>query len=210
MSGCRPRARAILTPRGLRVCAQVLCSRQLGKSMVLARASPGGLIQVSGRASAASWGGQGGRSLCGIDEVNFPPAAAPGRPPELGGRGWVCWCEGRVRGEGVGIYAQFSRSEAVSCMLPRSSDRCGGESLAREEDDMSGIRAGCGSLEHVVSDHMALLRLRCARCAIPGVVHRSVISVLCSHGCDLGPLLIQPSVQRIPRYMNLGDTLSLL
>lgn len=85
------------------------------------------------------------------------------------------------------------------------TDRCAGGSLARDEDDMSGIRAGCGFLEHVVSDHMALLCLWCARCAIPGVWHRVVISVLCSHGCDLGPSLVQPSVQQIP-----GDTLSLL
>lgn len=64
-------------------------------------------------------GGARGRNLCGIDEVNFPPAAGSWSPTELGGRGWVCWCEGRVRGEGVGIYAQLSRGEAVLFLVCR-------------------------------------------------------------------------------------------
>lgn len=84
-------------------------------------------------------GGQGAAMCAALTRSISRPPLAPGRPPELGGRGWVCWCEGRVRGEGVGIYAQSSRNEAVSCMLPRSSDRCGGESLVREKDDVSEI-----------------------------------------------------------------------
>lgn len=78
------------------------------------------------RASAASWDGEGSLlTICGIDEVNFPPARRRSWSSRTLGaevvlvRGW------RLRGKGVGIYTQSSRSKGVSYMLRWSSDRCG-------------------------------------------------------------------------------------